>query len=200
MRLRPRFRVVMPDTSLHSRELVLLGSHIRPNGTSDPHNCAICLNTLKFNTNNGTPDWAQCPSCQDVVHLSCLSKWIDSASEDTFSCPSCRTMFDIDSYEAEDQWNADDIVEKLQEELDPSFSDAESGDAEYGHAESDADDDDASSDHSSSSADNSDEESNDEESDDESDECASAPAAKRTRSAVAPQARPRTRPRTRSQP
>ena len=185
MRLRPRFRVVMPDTSLHSRELVLLGSHIRPNGTSDPHNCAICLNTLKFNTNHGTPDWAQCPACQDVVHLSCLSKWIDSSPTDTFSCPSCRSKFEIDKYEENDQWNADDIVDRLREMLDPSFSDAES---DAGDAESDADDCDESSDHSSSSADNS-----DEESDEESDECVSAPAAKRTRSAVAPQARPRTR-------
>eukprot|EP00966_Prymnesium_polylepis_P193359 4481984-Prymnesium_polylepis.1 len=180
----------MPDTSLHSRELVLLGSHLRSNGSSDPHNCAVCLNMLKFNTNHGTPDWAQCPACQDVVHLSCLSKWIDSSKTDTFSCPSCRTKFDIDKYEADDLWNANDIVEKLQEELDPSFSDAESdagdGDSSDNSASSSA----------SSAADSDDDESDeesDEESDGESDDCVSAPAAKRTRSASAPQPLPRTR-------
>ena len=190
MRLRPRFRVVMPDTSLHPRELVLLGSHIRSNGSSDPHNCAICLNTLKFNTNHGTPDWAQCPACQDVLHLSCLSKWIDSSTADTFSCPSCRTKFDIDKYEADDLWNADDIVEKLHEELDPSFSDAQS-DANDLQSDGDESSDSSASSPASSAADSDDE--SDEESDEKSDEFVSAPTAKRTRSASASQPRPRTR-------
>ena len=153
MHLRPRFRVLIPDVC-QDKELVLRGSHIRSNGSSEPHQCAVCLNTLKLNTKRGTPEWAQCPGCLDVVHLSCLTQWINkSTQQDKFTCPSCRASYHILDFEAnENMWSADNVIDKLKEELDPSFSD-----------EDDEDDED----------DDEDEEDEDDEDDEDDEECTS---------------------------
>ena len=48
-----------------------------------------------------------------------------STQPDTFSqftCPSCRAIYDIEAYGMDsDMWNADSVIDKLKEELDPSF-------------------------------------------------------------------------------
>ena len=152
MRLRPRFRVIMP-VSVPSRVVVLLDSHLRQGGDDTPHNCAICLVALKYNLSSTVPAWAQCCNCADVVHRSCLDKWVESSTHLTqFTCPACRCVFECDVYEDDpDAWNADRIVDSLQQEDDSSYevSECEEGDSdrtESEGSESEAQDDDDASD------------------------------------------------------
>lgn len=114
MRLRPRPRVVIEQpvpVAGQPKTVCLKSQDMRKDGSDDPHDCVICQKRMRIHFDRITPDWAQCPECRDVLHLTCLDKWVAQFSGTAFTCPSCRAAFSTEGYDEE--WNADDVVENL---------------------------------------------------------------------------------------
>lgn len=71
----------------------LLGRHIRSGGGDVPHQCKICLSNIIV-VRGGSCNLAQCPHCQDVLHVRCFEQYLKRRldTEDDFvpSCINCK--------------------------------------------------------------------------------------------------------------
>lgn len=125
MHLRPRFRVVI-STGPAAQTMVLLNSHVREDGDGTPHICAICLAVLKCRIDVLSPRWAQCCNCANVVHRTCLNRWVQSSAclnTLSFNCPSCRCPFERHAFEEDpDAWNVEETLQRLREDYESVYS------------------------------------------------------------------------------
>lgn len=124
MRTRSGQRPVVIETAPPPDRCTLKRSHLRPGADDEPHSCPICLVALSFSSDSQRPAWMQCPVCSDVMHESCMMKWVASATGDTFACPNCRNEFNINAFNASPEaWSADALVQTLEDELDEDYED-----------------------------------------------------------------------------
>ena len=113
-------QVPMTFEDTGKRRRVLLRSHLRKNGTDEPHACSICLSTMIMLDKQAA--WMQCPMCNDVLHEACMLAWIRQSSTDTFNCPNCTHEFARNSIDLDPAaWCADDVIENLLESDDEDF-------------------------------------------------------------------------------
>lgn len=103
------------------QHLKLLCSHIRSGGDDVHHACLFCMTRL-WHTRHSTPSWVQCPSCRDVTHEKCFSRYVAMHDDSKFACPNCKSEFECEDYEIEfDRWNADEAIENILAQTDVSF-------------------------------------------------------------------------------
>lgn len=116
------------ESNIVSNRVYLRRCDIRPRAEETLHMCPICLENMFF-IKDKRPSWSQCPACKEVVHESCIRKYM--RQQDTeFACPMCRTIYDMSAFEEEDAWSAEALIEDLIERQDSDYTHDNGSDAQ----------------------------------------------------------------------
>lgn len=113
---------------------------IRDTCDTSAHICAFCRKRFNLSASHSL---LQCPTCQDVFHLQCMSDFIVHSDDQTVKCPCCRAIVPleiVDGYvsteKLEKEWYFD-FDALVQSNIDEAFHDDDSD-----HEEDDEEEDD----------------------------------------------------------